>query len=357
MTTLYLHIGMPKTGTTYIQNFLKQNEKVLNSKGYAYPIFYTRFEKKDRARNGYFLKHKYYNNQGIRDTEREKLMVDRHFERLVRIAKKYDNIILSEESLWNDSKFSWKNLKLRTDLAGFKVKIIVYLRRQDSYIQSYWAQMVQIKYTMSFDEYINNAGYNNICLDYYKKLNKLSTVFGKENIIVRAYEKSSFSGNKNTLSSDFLEVIGLEETDDFVPINCLMNVSLSGIYLDIKRRLNRNSEIAVQKGFASKLLIALMLENNDLVDYNESQLFTYNNQKKFLGLFKKNNRMVAEEFFDRKELFNEKPIKSNNRKKSYSTDDLIDICGRMLVTQNEEILKLKNELKNKEKTIKSLMSD
>jgi len=34
---LYIHIGLHKTGTTSIQNFLTLNENILSKKGYLYP--------------------------------------------------------------------------------------------------------------------------------------------------------------------------------------------------------------------------------------------------------------------------------------------------------------------------------
>ena len=40
MSTFYLHVGTPKTGTTAIQNFMKENQAVLEKHDYAYPLFY-----------------------------------------------------------------------------------------------------------------------------------------------------------------------------------------------------------------------------------------------------------------------------------------------------------------------------
>lgn len=37
MSTVYLCIGTPKTGTTALQSFMRENEKLLNEQGYAFP--------------------------------------------------------------------------------------------------------------------------------------------------------------------------------------------------------------------------------------------------------------------------------------------------------------------------------
>lgn len=39
MATVYLHIGMPKTGTTFIQKTLRKNNGILKKQGYIYPDF------------------------------------------------------------------------------------------------------------------------------------------------------------------------------------------------------------------------------------------------------------------------------------------------------------------------------
>ena len=39
MKTLHVHIGTPKTATTAIQHFCKENAKILAEKGFCYPIF------------------------------------------------------------------------------------------------------------------------------------------------------------------------------------------------------------------------------------------------------------------------------------------------------------------------------
>ena len=52
MTTIYLHIGMPKTGTTSLQKFLFDNREKLLEKGYLYPITGTKISS-NRGYKGY----------------------------------------------------------------------------------------------------------------------------------------------------------------------------------------------------------------------------------------------------------------------------------------------------------------
>lgn len=46
MTTIYLHIGMPKTGSTSLQKFLFTNREKLLRQGYLYPVTVAGITKK-----------------------------------------------------------------------------------------------------------------------------------------------------------------------------------------------------------------------------------------------------------------------------------------------------------------------
>ena len=39
MGTIFLHIGMPKTGTSALQKFLAANRRLLEKKGFVFPDF------------------------------------------------------------------------------------------------------------------------------------------------------------------------------------------------------------------------------------------------------------------------------------------------------------------------------
>ena len=55
MKTVYLHIGMPKTGTTALQMFLPLNEEALSQNGFSYPLMPFEFENIGKRRNAHFL--------------------------------------------------------------------------------------------------------------------------------------------------------------------------------------------------------------------------------------------------------------------------------------------------------------
>ena len=88
-----------------------------------------------------------------------------------------------------------RRLKEEAEEAGYNIKIIVYLRRQDDFLLSWYNQIIKhnitSKNTLTWEEYFDN--YNKyIKLDYFNCLKKLEHIFGKENIIARRFDKNYF---------------------------------------------------------------------------------------------------------------------------------------------------------------------
>ena len=173
MATLYLHIGMPKTGTTYIQNFMNKNNAVLNSKGYTYPRFERIVEGIGVNRNAHFMLCKILGKNGKRDRKKEQEFFENGFAEIGKFFEEYPNVVLSEEALWNSAEKNfngnlWQDIKTKSEQMNFDVKIVVYLRRQDLFAQSYWAQQVKETYTKKFDEFVKSKRHNELNLDYKK---------------------------------------------------------------------------------------------------------------------------------------------------------------------------------------------
>lgn len=62
---------------------------------------------------------------------------------IIYMFSKYNNILLSDESIWHSAHFSkdlWETLRKESLKSAFKIKIIVYLRRQDTALNSMWNQ-------------------------------------------------------------------------------------------------------------------------------------------------------------------------------------------------------------------------
>ena len=222
MKTLYLHIGTPKTATSSIQKFLAQNREVLESKGYVFPKSLHRYLNVNSRRNGHFLVRKVEKAEGGRDHELEKQYLQEGYDLIAKEFQTYDHVILSDESVWFASSYSCKDLftdlKKQADDNHYQVKIIVYLRRQDTFFLSRWNQAVKqnVGYSsvLSCDEYIRKTlKKDGKILNYAHKLDQIADIFGADNLIVRRFEPTSWVDG--SIIHDFMEAIGIPVTESF----------------------------------------------------------------------------------------------------------------------------------------------
>ena len=242
MKTLYLHIGTPKTGTSALQHFFANNRKLLEGKGVYYPDLGFRFPDIGKHRNAHFLSYKKYIEKKQRDYETEKAIRDEGIQKLDEAFKSHDTILLSDEHIWNEKEMIGQTLPaLKSHFAEqeVQIKVIVYLRRQDQVIQSFWAQKIKESSAISFEKYMEKEKYRFFRLDYAARIQEFADVLGKENVIVRCYEKQQYQGEQKTIMSDFLQILGLEITDEYKNSDKVYNISLEGAYLEVKKQINR----------------------------------------------------------------------------------------------------------------------
>ncbi|MGN1131166.1 MAG: hypothetical protein ACI4Q8_07430 [Ruminococcus sp.] len=357
MPTLYLHIGMPKTGTSYIQKFLRVNGNVLKTKGYVFPIF-PEVPNVLPQRNARFLLHTYRDKNGKADKIKKREVWNSNFEYISQLFTEYDNMILSDESIWGLNKKNkrfWKRLKKELNNRGIDCKIIAYLRRQDLFQQSHWAQIVQAYETCTFTEYINGVSKDR--LDYYTRLNDIAKFMGKENIIVRVYEKQQWGGTQNNLISDFFNAVGLELTDDFVtPEKSVVNISISGKYLAFKRYMNRYPERqakSLKKDCLYRALGKLTYKNASNTNYGKNVFLTQEETLNYLDRFKEQNELVAKEYLGREDgvLFMDE-ILVDEQKAEYTLEDFLEVANEVFTYQDEELEKEKALVRELKQTIK-----
>ena len=359
MPTLYLHIGMPKTGTSYIQKFLLTNASVLKTKNYVFPVF-PRITNFLPQRNARFLAHVFRDENGKADSKTKQEVWNKNFEYISELFNEYDNMILSEESIWSRRKTNnkfWKKLKKELDSRGIDCKVVAYLRRQDLFEQSHWAQKVQEYETCSFKEYINGVSTDR--LDYYTRLNDIAKFMGKENIIVRVYEKQQWGGTQKNLISDFLHTVGLELTDEFIlPEKSVVNISLSGKYLAFKQYMNRYTKRQTKKFKKDCLYMALSeltYRNASNTNYSKNVFLSQEEALEYLAQFKEENEKVAREYLGREDgvLFKD-DIVVDEEKVEYTAEDFLDVANEVFNYLDEVNEELKAKLLEDKKEIKEL---
>lgn len=298
MKTLYIHIGTTKTGTKAIQYFCWENRKLLEKQGYCYPNLSFLCPKCIPMKNGHFLLERSENAGEEKSVRQATNQYQEGMSRILKLFSVYDNVILSDEGIWRESYYQnkkglWQELKDAGDKYGFTVKIVVYLRRQDEFLQSLWNQHVKASKTttsaQTWDDFVN-AIPKSLQLDYYKKLESLTKVFGQENIIVRRFETGAFVDN--SIYADFLNAIGLALTQEYHISKEKRNTSLSGNTPEIMRVLNSVSDFSEDDLKFMRQLCCTISEN----ETGQFSMFSPKECKKFLRQYRKSNRNVAEKY-------------------------------------------------------------
>jgi hypothetical protein len=189
---IIIHIGMPKTGTTSIQNALYSNRNLLLKEGVLIPET-GRFNQQDEAHHAFFyaLTH---NKQVIKtpfnpeDCKTFKYYVD---ELKKEIANHKPRLtILSSEMVWHPVAFNEECLtKLREYLPNYHIKILVFLRNIDKHTMSMYAQRVSGPQKFSGTIYDHISEFMDMKIwDYNDRLDTLSKIFGHESVIVHWYD-------------------------------------------------------------------------------------------------------------------------------------------------------------------------
>lgn len=184
---LQVHIGFPKTGTTYIQNVLKDNRKKLSHHGILYPLAGLHGSGHAGLGANYMDPEvrKALNTLNVlavsRDALRTRDNILYEFEKLKSQPK---SMVISAESLAHASQQGVEEF-CKHYSSYFKIQVIVFLRRQDFMAESLRAE----SYAINFKSYNATTPFNkdNRNYNYLFGLNAWSEVFGSESLVIVEY--------------------------------------------------------------------------------------------------------------------------------------------------------------------------
>lgn len=284
---IYLHIGLPKTGTSTIQGLLYDNTEALQHQRYLYP----------RATLGGQSDFAYAHHNLARAAYEKDASTWLTFQKEI-LSSRTNKILVSSEAFSNCRNHAQLEF-IKGYLEDFDVKIVIYLRRQDDFLQAlYQTIIVYGEEAIPFNDFYERmiSEHERIhSLDHYFLVNDIfATAFGKENIILRIYEKSQLY--QGDLLRDFLHTTGVEPTSDFaldVPNN---NLSFDAHSLEIYRQLKQ-----IFKGEDEFLETA----RRKIRDANQRKAFLTNNiisrqqSENLMNKVKESNEKLAREFLNK----------------------------------------------------------
>lgn len=293
---VYLHIGVEKTGTSSIQQFLRINRDALKEAGLLFP-------RAPGAENHMALAAA-AQNEDKRDDLRMIYGLDspakihdfrkRLVEELVAEAEqaRCHTVVLSGEHCSSrlttpaEVELLWRMLQPLTRDA----RVIVYLRRQDEFLCSTYSTDVKSGFTGPMK--LPSAELREQRYNYYPLLQRWSSVVGKANLICRIYDRAALKGGDAV--ADFLQLVGLDYKGNYRRPE-RVNESLDTNVLEFLRLFNqsvprfKNDKPNLLRGNVVKLLQAA--SNGPAPALPDSQL------AEFMHHFRESNTRVALEYF------------------------------------------------------------
>ena len=232
-----LHIGSDKTGTTSIQQLLRRNRSALLDRGVLYPRSPGRVR---HAGLGLYARPDDVLLES-RDWLRGELPEPTVFRRRLRrrllrevTESGAPQVVLSDEALYRMAPDSIGRVGgLVTGLGG-RVRLVVYLRRQDDHLVSRYQQAVKVGEVLPLDVWALRDFSN--MYDFADRLRKWQVTLEPAELVVRTFERERFSGG--SLEQDFLDAAGLDvRVADLRSVE-IRNESLGVEAIEVLRILN-----------------------------------------------------------------------------------------------------------------------
>lgn len=217
---LFLHVGLPKTGTTSAQAFMSRNRDQLALHGVYYPeTIHDLFQSEHQHRFVFAAIINEYNQHGLNVEAFDFSVIDALAAEM--LSKGLPKNLISEENL------SWYPLLQSAALERFSkwfdVKIVVFLRRQDQWLESVFTQLVRGGYDGTIAMLLEDIRTPDR-LNYSEFLNYWTERFGEQALVVRRH----LGGGKST-ESMLLEILELPDQGWIKAPRLNDSLSLAGV--------------------------------------------------------------------------------------------------------------------------------
>ena len=309
--TILLHIGVHKTGSTSIQHTGELNQQLLRDHDIAWlykhdffiPFHRIFYEHQDSAYNDFVVQNcQTYFDKSMSDIKQPTvLLVNEGFS----YCNPYDEVTFD---CYYDPKGKYINnrkvfvKRLAHLFKHHDVKVSVYLRRQDLFIESLYSQVIKGQHhvSLSFQEYLNR--YPLRLINWLELVEDYAEAFGAEHVNVAVFEKDQLK-NKSIID-DFYKQIGIDKPLR-LPASQARNERISAEYFERFRSFNstRSPDLKLQVLRSKNIFSALQFHSTKKV--TPYGFFTPDQRDSFLEQFKASNKKVAQDYLNSdKPLFN-----------------------------------------------------
>jgi hypothetical protein len=274
---IFLHIGTHKTGSTAIQkSLLKGKEKLRDEK----IVYLSQLPARKNIETLSVL------DSDIISSSRE------FFLRKIAPYPASTRFVMSYEGYSGDVFRGYLNSEivaesLRRITEGCEVEIIVFLRRQDLFIESMYTQTIHQGQTWSFNDFLTT--FDNSSFNWYLLLSNYAKYFYKSRITVRRYEKKHLM-NQNSVV-EFAHIIDSNSLKS-IETNKNPNSGYTRDALELARLcLPHLSKTEKRK------LRNILQATNTKPPFENHSFFNLNEREVFLSNFDYSNALIAKEYF------------------------------------------------------------
>ena len=336
---LYIHIGTQKTGSTTLQTILSKNKQKLLKEGICYLGRFPKLARRIRTVARF--------DEPLADELKSEIRytVDSNLKKGVR------TYVISNEKFSGDKMISYRNagavaetLKHAVKELPFNVKIIVYLRRQDTYIESTYAQKVYSGYTGTFDEFMEHFGEDDFHWDQF--LDRYAKVFGIENLIVYPFDKK-YLPESQSLIHHFGKTIGSEKLANYSE-KAIANKRFTRNSLNIARITNQHLGKYERRQFRG-----ILKEHDEHLPNNT--FFSTEERKRFLSNYRQSNQRVAEGYLNHSgdKLFSKPDYSKIDAKRvdeNPTSEELLTSLAQITLNLNRKLREEREANDNEKKT-------
>ena len=358
-STLYLHIGTIKTGSTTLQKFLLQNQKQLARHDVALPSLLGETLLPVRLAtalgNPDVVAFHHATNTHVRKEALEYSLsyITQTIARECGEKRARHNVVSWEGlPIFFTNQKEIKHLHTLFSPHYDTIQIVVYLRRQDALAASLYGELLyqgkyapltgeEFSYTNVKDIYRQKGARHSLSdFDYSRLLEPWSAVFGDENIIVRPFERSQLVDGD--VVADFLSLIDCP-MDRLTPVPHV-NVSLDHFQMEF---LRKSQPLLPQtpEGLPGPSLLRMGQILHDEMPRSRPHTVDTAEASDFLASFAASNSRVATRYLGREngELFTEQPPQENRAAlPELTADKAVEIAATLWDTQWQAVQKREN---------------
>ncbi len=280
-----LHIGYHKTASTSLQAFCVANQAALAAEGILYPQTGRAGDQHGALANSF----KAEATPAAQQTAAESLLLEAK-------TKGFARLLVSSEC-FVEAKEVPANLARWLPPDQHQIRVLVYLRRQDDWIQSVYNEVTKDRYRRFDGDLWELRELRQGFADYQEMIQLWANAFGSSAITLRPFETGQFP--PGGVYEDFCQAWGWEFSRLQLPLD-EKNKSMQPDFIEFLRRCNR---IRFTQPEHQRLVTALQALSDQDPNPNKQGLLTLHQKRELLRNFAPGNQALARQYLGREELF------------------------------------------------------